>query len=58
MVSTGSHNRSIHDGDYSKFPKVWADFIQQDITVWKDFHDFWLNAKIPVHIIRYEDIVQ
>jgi hypothetical protein len=25
--------------------------------VWKDFHDFWLNAKIPVHIIRYEDIV-
>jgi hypothetical protein len=26
--------------------------------VWKDFHDFWLNAKIPVHIIRYEDIVQ
>ena len=58
MVSTGSHNRSIHDGDYTKFPKVWADFIQQDITVWKDFHDFWLNAKIPVHIIRYEDIVQ
>jgi hypothetical protein len=26
--------------------------------VWRDFHDFWLNAKIPVHIIRYEDIVQ
>lgn len=25
--------------------------------MWKDFHDFWLNAKIPVHIIRYEDIV-
>lgn len=25
--------------------------------MWKDFHDFWLNAKIPLHIIRYEDIV-
>jgi len=36
---------------------LWAEFIQQDITVWKDFHDFWINAKIPVHIIRYEDIV-
>lgn len=58
MVATGSHNRSIHDDDYIKYPKVWSDFIQQDITVWKDFHDFWLNAKIPVHIIRYEDIVQ
>lgn len=25
--------------------------------MWKDFHDFWINAKIPVHIVRYEDIV-
>jgi hypothetical protein len=58
MVSTGSHNRSIEDNDFKKFPKVWGDFVTQDISVWKDFHDFWLNAKIPVHIIRYEDIVQ
>jgi len=29
----------------------------QEITVWKDFHDFWLNSKVPVHIIRYEDIL-
>lgn len=26
--------------------------------MWKDFHDFWLKAKVPVHIIRYEDILQ
>lgn len=58
MVATGSHNRSIEDTDFTKFPKVWNDFVCQDISVWKDFHDFWLNAKIPVHIIRYEDIVQ
>lgn len=58
MVATGSHNRSIEDNDFNKFPKVWSDFVQQDITVWKDFHDFWLDAKIPVHIIRYEDIVK
>lgn len=57
MVATGSHNRSIEDNDFKKFPKVWGDFVTQDISVWKDFHDFWLNAKIPVHIIRYEDIV-
>ena len=25
--------------------------------MWKDFHNFWLKAKIPVHVIRYEDIV-
>ena len=58
MVCTGSHNRSIHDEDYFKFSSLWSEFIQQDITVWNDFHEFWTNAKIPVHIIRYEDIVQ
>lgn len=25
--------------------------------MWKDFHDFWLNAKVPVHLIRFEDII-
>ena len=57
MVCTGSHNRSIHDNDFDTFSQLWAEFIQQDITVWNDFHEFWTNAKIPVHIIRYEDIV-
>ena len=57
MVCTGSHNRSISDPDYKTFNRQWGEFIEQDITVWKDFHDFWLNAKIPVYIIRYEDIV-
>ena len=57
MVCSGSHNRSISDGDYKQFSQLWGEFIQQDITVWKDFHDFWINAKIPVHIIRYEDVV-
>lgn len=32
--------------------------MAQDITVWKDFHDFWVKAKIPVHIVRYEDILE
>ena len=25
--------------------------------MWKDFHEFWLNSKIPVHIVRYEDVL-
>lgn len=57
MVCTGSHNKSIHNDDYAKFFEQWHEFIQQEITVWKDFHNFWLNSKVPVHLIRYEDIL-
>jgi hypothetical protein len=28
MVCTGSHNRSIADSDFQKFPGLWSEFIQ------------------------------
>jgi hypothetical protein len=57
MVCSGSHELSIDDEDFKKFESHWTEFILQELTVWKDFHDFWLKASVPVHIIRYEDIV-
>ena len=44
MVCTGSHNRSISDQDYEKFPRHWKEWIQQEIGVWRDFHDYWMCA--------------
>ena len=58
MVCTGTHSLSILDSDFKKFAHIWVDFLQNDISVWKDFHDFWIKAKIPVHIVRYEDICE
>jgi hypothetical protein len=36
---------------------VFTEFVENEISVWKDFHDFWLNSKVPVHIMRFEDIL-
>ena len=58
MVVSGSHDLSCEDTVYANYPALWAEWIRLEISVWKEFHDFWLKAKIPVHIIRYEDIVQ
>ena len=57
MVCSGSHDLSIEDSDFEKFPDQWAEFIEQEISVWRDFHNFWLKAKVPCHIMRYEDVV-
>jgi hypothetical protein len=58
MVCSGSHDCSISDEDFEKFAEHWTQFISQEISVWKDFHEFWIKAKVPVHIIRFEDMLQ
>jgi len=57
MVCTGSHNKSVAEEDYEKFKAEWLEFVEQEISVWKDFHEFWLNAQIPVFLVKYEDII-
>lgn len=57
MVCSGSHNKSIQNSDYEQFFALWSEFVKQEITVWKDFHEFWLKAKVPVHLIKFEDIL-
>jgi hypothetical protein len=57
MACTGSHTNSIVDSDFKKFYNLFQMFLKNEISVWKDFHDFWLNSKIPVHLIRFEDIL-
>ena len=57
LTCTRSHNNSIIDEDFITFRDIWHDFIEEEIKGWALFHDFWLKAKIPVHIIRFEDIL-
>jgi hypothetical protein len=57
MMCAGSHNKSLSDKNFEDNMDVWAEFVKQEITIWKDFHEFYLNSKVPVHIIRYEDIL-
>jgi len=28
------------------------------VTVWRDFHDAWMKQPCPIHILRYEDLVE
>jgi hypothetical protein len=57
MVLSSSHDASIDDGDFIKLAANWTKFVDMDIEVWKEFHEFYLKSKIPVHIVRYEDLL-
>ena len=42
-----------------KFKGLWDEYVEQEVSVWKDFHYYWLekNHKIPIFIVRYEDLL-
>ena len=58
MVASGTHDCSISDEDFVKFADLWHQWVETETSVWKDFHKFWIEAKIPTHMIRYEDILE
>lgn len=58
MVATKSHHLSIKPEDWKKVAGIFRLFVKQEITVWVDFMNFWLNAEIPVYLMRYEDVME
>ena len=36
---------------------AWHDYVDQGLEKWLDFHKFWLNTDIPIHIIHYDHLV-
>jgi hypothetical protein len=58
MTLSGSHDLSVSEPDFKTFSKNFEAMVKQDMTVWKDFHEFWLKAKVPTHFVRYEDLCQ
>ena len=56
MQCSGSHDVSVHEDEFVKHEKIWRNHLAREATVWADFHAFWLNSNMPLHIVRYEDI--
>lgn len=56
MMCSKSHNLTLAEDTWTNFSNVWDDYVRTEIQVWRDFHNWWLTSKVPVHIIRFEDI--
>jgi len=59
MIATGTHNWSMSDADHEAFNSYFDMFVSQEITVWRDFHSYWMDPDplIPTFVVRYEDLL-
>jgi len=58
LMSTNTHTTSVTKEDRKKHAKIFADMARKEVLVWRDFHEFWLKQKIPLLVVRYEDLIR
>ena len=63
MVATTTHSESICKEALDKLlnsTNMWEKFIRQEVSVWADFHIYWLEQRVnvPTYFIRYEDLIE
>lgn len=58
LMMTNTHTTSLTDEQRKKSAKAFEEMARKEILVWKDFHEYWLQQKIPLLVIRYEDLIR
>ncbi|CAN0399615.1 unnamed protein product, partial [Hapterophycus canaliculatus] len=48
---------SLHDAVYEEFHAFWDGMIRNEMKVWERFHLHWLSRPVPLHVVRYEDLL-
>ena len=43
VIATGSHSESILDSDFEVFKEEFEGMVMQEMTVWNDYYNYWLN---------------
>ncbi len=58
LMSTSTHTTSLSPETRKKMSKIFAEMARKEILVWRDFHEYWLKQKIPLLVVRYEDLIR
>jgi hypothetical protein len=58
LMTTNTHTTDLKEEMREKYVGVWEEMVLKEIQVWKRFHNYWLSQRIPVLLIRYEDLIR
>jgi len=58
LMTTSSHTTSMTEKNRKKYKSIFAEMAKKEMLVWVDFNEFWLKQKIPILVVRYEDLIR
>ena len=58
MLATRDVEKKLTQEEFEGMQEQWEKFVEQELEIWRDFHDYWLiEPIIPTYIVRYEDLL-
>jgi hypothetical protein len=57
MQLSANHEMSLDESQYERFSEIWNEHVLTEAKVWAEFHKYWLDQKIPLLVVRYEDLL-
>lgn len=57
LCLTNTHTETVADEVYERFESKFVGLVRHEIRIWLEFHQYWLKAKVPVLVVRFEDLV-
>ena len=57
MQLSANHEMSLDESQYERFADIWNEHVLTEAKVWADFHEYWMQQKIPLLTVRYEDLL-
>ncbi len=54
---TNSHCKTLTEESYRIYQEQFVTSIKMQTQAWKSFYEYWISLKVPLYIIRYEDLL-
>eukprot|EP00546_Thalassionema_frauenfeldii_P004996 CAMPEP_0178908092 /NCGR_PEP_ID=MMETSP0786-20121207/7731_1 /TAXON_ID=186022 /ORGANISM="Thalassionema frauenfeldii, Strain CCMP 1798" /LENGTH=321 /DNA_ID=CAMNT_0020579957 /DNA_START=128 /DNA_END=1093 /DNA_ORIENTATION=- len=54
---TNTHTNTVTNSVYQQYRDTFEDFSKNEMKVWLQFYRYWLDAKVPVLLVRFEDLI-
>ncbi|EWM25143.1 Sulfotransferase [Nannochloropsis gaditana] len=57
MGLTNTHEERLASDVFESLAPLWEDMARNEARVWAKFNAYWLTQKLPVLVVRYEDLL-
>lgn len=57
LCATNTHTETVTDEVYERLGDKFNSLARNEMKIWIQFHQYWLNKDVPILMVRFEDLI-